>query len=78
MISGGAQGIDIMAAETDIMAVETDIMAAETVMDLQKRYPNVTLEIAVPLKIRQRNGLTDTRRNCSDALTRQICTSVSQ
>lgn len=35
-ISGGAQGMDIMAAET--------------VLDLQKEYPGVTLEIAVPFE----------------------------
>ena len=35
-ISGGAQGMDIMAAET--------------VLDLQKRYPDVTLEMAVPFE----------------------------
>ena len=34
MISGGAQGMDIMAAEA--------------VLDLQKVYPDMTLEIAVP------------------------------
>lgn len=35
-ISGGAQGMDIMAAET--------------VLDLQKRYPDVTLEMAIPFE----------------------------
>ena len=34
MISGGAQGMDIMAAET--------------VLDLQKEFPDVTLEMAIP------------------------------
>ena len=36
MISGGAQGMDMMAAEA--------------VLDLQKEYPDVTLEIAVPFE----------------------------
>ena len=27
-----------------------DIMAAETVLDLQKRYPDVTLEMAIPFE----------------------------
>ena len=36
MISGGAQGMDIMAAEA--------------VLDLQKDFPDVTLEIAVPFE----------------------------
>ena len=36
MISGGAQGMDIMAAEI--------------VLDLQKDYPDVTLEMAIPFE----------------------------
>ena len=36
MISGGAQGMDIMAAEA--------------VFDLQKTYPDVTLEMAIPFE----------------------------
>ncbi|MDO4493988.1 MAG: SLOG family protein [Clostridia bacterium] len=36
MISGGAQGMDLMAAET--------------VLDLRERYPHVTLEMAVPFE----------------------------
>lgn len=35
-ISGGAQGMDIMAAET--------------VLDLQKQYSDVTLEMAIPFE----------------------------
>lgn len=60
-ISGGAQGMDIMAAET--------------VLDLQKRYPDVTLEMAIPFE-RQADHWSETYRvrwqrcvECADMVT---------
>lgn len=47
MISGGAQGMDIMAAEA--------------VLDLQKDYPDVTLEIAVPFEAQAAKWAADYR-----------------
>ena len=56
MISGGAQGMDLMAAET--------------VLDLQKDYPEVTLEIAVPFETQAAKWSDDYRKRWQECIDR--------
>ena len=56
MISGGAQGMDLMAAET--------------VLDLQKDYPEVTLEIAVPFETQAVKWSDDYRKRWQECIDR--------
>lgn len=56
MISGGAQGMDIMAAEA--------------VLDLQKEYPEVTLEIAVPFEAQAAKWAVDYRTRWQECIDR--------
>ena len=56
MISGGAQGMDIMAAEA--------------VLDLQKDYPEVTLEIAVPYESQAVKWPSDYRARWQECIDR--------
>lgn len=56
MISGGAQGMDIMAAEA--------------VLELQKEYPDVTLEIAVPFEAQAAKWAADYRARWQECIDR--------
>ena len=56
MISGGAQGMDIMAAEA--------------VLELQKEYPDVTLEIAVPFEAQAAKWAADYRTRWQECIDR--------
>ena len=65
MISGGAQGMDLMAAEM--------------VLDLQKDYPEVTLEIAVPFETQAVKWSDDYRKRWQECIDRaDVITVLSQ